>query len=304
MIKASRKALVPESLTSAAATAEAKAAADFYKGWSPGAPAFKEFKQYRGYDVVQSLRTSFHGKCAYCEGPIEKGASEVEHYRPKGGVHGADHPGYWWLAHTWTNLLPTCPPCNKALKQHVVTPTMTIEQVEQMQASPPSALLGKANQFPVGGTRLLASSHDHDSEIPLLLDPTRGDPKTALEWRHASDYSVVVPVTAGGVPCIIGKETINCVGLNRLGLVEARTKQLNVLKVQRIKILHDLEQATQDPANFDIHVHYALQRVEDMLEACKAEQPYSAMTKSFVDAFRAELRDWIRQHTPALVPFG
>src|SRR4051812_22350680 len=70
----------------------------------------------------------FGGKCAYCEVIIEAShPTEVEHYRPKGAVkdeeeevvtiqtpNGAeDHPGYWWLAYEWNNLLPSCIDCNR-----------------------------------------------------------------------------------------------------------------------------------------------------------------------------------------------
>ena len=79
----------------------------------------------------------FYGKCAYCEAPIrDYQHGDVEHFRPKAGVTdengqpvclfdeqgqvqiGADgepvkHPGYYWLAYEWTNLLPTCVKCNQ-----------------------------------------------------------------------------------------------------------------------------------------------------------------------------------------------
>jgi hypothetical protein len=57
----------------------------------------------------------FDDKCAYCEGAragVTPGA--VEHYRPKNGVAGTDHPGYYWLAYDYENYLPTCGPCNSS----------------------------------------------------------------------------------------------------------------------------------------------------------------------------------------------
>ncbi|MEF9674035.1 hypothetical protein QNM99_25505 [Pseudomonas sp. PCH446] len=46
---------------------------------------------------------------------------DVEHYRPKGAVsEDASHPGYWWVAMDWDNLLPSCIDCNRKRKQ--VTP--------------------------------------------------------------------------------------------------------------------------------------------------------------------------------------
>jgi hypothetical protein len=72
------------------------------------------------------------GKCAYCESVIlNTHPGEVEHFRPKGRVRGRDgkvekvtiggaeteHPGYWWLAYAWSNLLPCCIDCNRR-RQH------------------------------------------------------------------------------------------------------------------------------------------------------------------------------------------
>ena len=77
----------------------------------------------------QALLDLFNGKCAFCETPIREGMhGDVEHFRPKGGVieeDGSkakyldkkgverDHPGYYWLAYDWRNLLPSCQLCNQ-----------------------------------------------------------------------------------------------------------------------------------------------------------------------------------------------
>ena len=92
----------------------------------------------------------YHFRCAYCEWPLETDRYEgdAEHYRPKGrvtwrdpagAVHIArcrlpdgtdvDHPGYFWLAYDWRNLVPVCSACNSGL--------------------------GKVDQFPVGKTHVL-----------------------------------------------------------------------------------------------------------------------------------------------------
>src|SRR5215472_5170548 len=65
----------------------------------------------------------FDGRCAYCESPVTStDFGDAEHYRPKGAVTGEDrkaveyggapHPGYYWLAYDWRNLLPACGQCN------------------------------------------------------------------------------------------------------------------------------------------------------------------------------------------------
>jgi uncharacterized protein (TIGR02646 family) len=287
----------PPSLSSAATIAQAQAVSDHYQHWVAGDPGFGAFTRYREYDIQLALRTLFHGKCAYCEKLIEKGSAEVEHYRPKGAVEGCDHPGYWWLALAWSNLLPTCPGCNKALKHHVVTADMTVAEVEAMQATQPHSLMGKATQFPVGGPRLVAMSDDHFAEQPHLIDPTRTDPVSELLWCHHADYSVVEAALCVSGPSILGFVTIRCVALNRLDLVQSRTAVLNRLKMNRIKIMEDLESdvaAAPDPALIALHLRSALRRIKDMKQSCSPEQPFSAMARAFVDAFEAELEAWMK----------
>ena len=73
------------------------------------------------------LKHVFHGKCAYCESRVTTtDFGDAEHYRPKAGVtyrdaagvltivkcNGREHPGYYWLAYDWRNLLPACAQCN------------------------------------------------------------------------------------------------------------------------------------------------------------------------------------------------
>jgi hypothetical protein len=294
MIHVRRPPSAPASLSGAAAQAEHEAAENYYQTWHPGMRAFEKFKAYSGHDVVDALRKLFHGKCAYCERAIEKGSREVEHYRPKGGVGDPNHPGYWWLAHSWTNLLPTCGPCNKGLRQHVVTVDMTVEDVERLQAEPAVKLLGKANNFPVGAVRLTAKSEDHLVEQPRLLDPTRCEPDDYLGWSHASDFSIVTPRSDGGQLSPEGDATIHCLALNRVGLVEARTKQLNILRAQRVRIMKCLEETRNGPEeNRERAVQLILQSVDDMRQHCSPEKEFAAMAVAFVADFRHELKDWL-----------
>jgi len=69
----------------------------------------------------------FHNKCAYCEIYLSGFIPDAEHFRPKGKVtyqsstikvkdeDGTEivHPGYFWLAYNWKNLLPSCHTCNR-----------------------------------------------------------------------------------------------------------------------------------------------------------------------------------------------
>jgi hypothetical protein len=83
------------------------------------------------------LKHVFEGKCAYCETVEARSSYHAEHFRPKGRVmvrvegvkrrpmskrartldeegREIDHPGYFWLAYNWMNLLPSCNDCNTA----------------------------------------------------------------------------------------------------------------------------------------------------------------------------------------------
>jgi len=94
------------------------------------------------------LENVFHDKCAYCETRAVRFPGHAEHFRPKGRVDVRDpatgkslpatvewpdgktlpHPGYFWLAYHWKNLLPACQDCNSGR--------------------------GKQNQFPLPGKKL------------------------------------------------------------------------------------------------------------------------------------------------------
>lgn len=296
MIGVARSGKVPPSLLTQATLDQAQAAKDYYDHWAPGDSAFVKFTRYKEYDVQQALRKDFAWKCAYCERQLEKGSFEVEHYRPKGGVSGCDHPGYWWLALTWSNLLPTCAGCNKGLHHHVVTVATTVPEVEAMQAARPSQLHGKATQFPVGAARLLAEDDDHDVERPLLIDPTRTDPEPHLRWRHDGHLSVVEAADGPAGPSVLGMETIKCVALNRLDLAENRTQILDRLRIQRIQIIDALERDAvpgAGPAAMARAIDFARVRIEDMKLSAASNQPYAGMVRAFVRALTVELDQWV-----------
>lgn len=74
------------------------------------------------------LRYVFHNKCAYCETRIVGFIADAEHFRPKAqvstesgivktidvdGKNEIPHPGYFWLAYHWKNLVPACNTCNR-----------------------------------------------------------------------------------------------------------------------------------------------------------------------------------------------
>jgi hypothetical protein len=142
------------------------------------------------------LENVFFHKCAYCERALYKQSVDAEHYRPKKGVRRAKsqghdviqvvlpdgttapHPGYFWLALDWHNLVPACEGCN--------------------------ARDGKLNQFPVARNHAplvpppgpQAPFQDLDLlEEPLLLHPFVDDPAEHLRF---GEFGTVVGLTEKG----------------------------------------------------------------------------------------------------------
>jgi hypothetical protein len=154
------------------------------------------------------LFAAYSYKCAYCESYIRHDQrGDVEHFRPKTRVRDENnqlvyvgkgksrkqHPGYYWLAYDYRNLLPSCDFCNKYKKKGG----------------------GKGERFPVAGFRA-SRPGDEKKEKPLLLNPVREDPS-----RHLDVDRFTGAVFARG-DSEVGKTCIQLLGLNRPGLIEAR----------------------------------------------------------------------------------
>lgn len=292
----------PKSLAdpSAAVTDEASAARLYYQTYNPlakGAKGFN-FKEYKGYDVQYQLRTLFYNKCAYCESDLGDNL-EVEHFRPKGGVtEDRTHTGYWWLAHTWTNLLPSCIACNQKRRQHLVTEAMTIEQLTSLLATKAKVSYGKANQFPIAGVRARYGNGALHDERPQLIDPASEDPAPYLKWSASGHYSVVIPQPRSPEEMARALSTIDVFALNRARLVESRTRILTELRFQAAEIIEELEHDMAEGGS-ERHVERALKRVEALRRRHGEDQPYSAMVKAFVEQFVGELQERV-ERSPAV----
>ena len=136
------------------------------------------YKDSRMQAVYKHDGPPFHGKCAYCEGRIASTQpGDIEHYRPKGGVTDEDcrpvivesnggekvpHPGYYWLAYEWSNLLYVCSDCNRInRKKHK------------------GVRIGKGMRFPVDGKHATEPGGEVN-ERPLLLNPLMDEPDEHL----------------------------------------------------------------------------------------------------------------------------
>lgn len=264
------------------------------------------FAVYKELEVKQRLERLFHGKCAYCETFYAMSAPvDVEHYRPKGAVgEDVDHPGYWWLAMDWHNLLPSCIDCNRRREQVLVQPGDTMADL--LAAGRPAhkaqrTQAGKKDSFPVTGRRLMPEGMDYAGEGAVLLDPCRDDPAQHLVFHinHANPLGMVLP-RAAPHPSRRGATSIQVYGLNRLRLVQDRTRVLRRLEFLGMLFLEltgmaaEMKDAPVAAVMPDGRASAIANRLDFLADQTLAEmramgepaEPYSAMVLQWLRDFR------------------
>ncbi|MBW8050571.1 MAG: hypothetical protein FVQ77_09570 [Cytophagales bacterium] len=179
------------------------------RGEKPSSSKPNDFPSYWLPEARKTLWEHQNKKCCFCEREREeKRESDLEHYRPKAKVNDEPkHNGYWWLAYNWENYLFSCKPCNETYK---------------------------GNQFPLmsAGQRAFQESDDLDLELPVLLDPYKDNPESAIsfDWDSCNDLFVKAVNHPQHDTDERGRNTIEIVGLNRPGLPEERARILLTLK--------------------------------------------------------------------------
>ncbi|GAA0274429.1 hypothetical protein GCM10009127_13680 [Alteraurantiacibacter aestuarii] len=261
------------------------------EGKLPKSPKFEVYAHAQVKDVLIAMH---HGKCAYCEILTSGGFDgDVEHYRPKKGITDADkagveHPGYWWLAMAWENLLLSCQHCNQSRRQLIHQAGLSEADIERELREKKLRTTGKKNRFPVENNAwVLDFQADMAGEHPLLLNPCDTDPEDLFEWEFERSISTVKP--RGGDPR--AEATIEILGLNRRFLTEARVTVLNGLRLKRKKIIDRLNRVS---AMEDEQLAAELMQtvVEDMLEvkqACSAENPFAGLARAFRRKLQGEI---------------
>ncbi len=207
---------------------------------------YKEFKD----SLYMAPDGPFRGKCAYCEDTIAGDQpGDIEHYRPKKEVRDirnriimrlendvqTPHPGYYWLAYDWKNLLASCNSCNR-------------------RRLPTSQQQGKGNRFPVDGDYAWKPGDEVD-EKPLLLNPLWDDPGEHLSIDETGTFSAL---------SARGEVTLELFRLNDRGLPDRRASLYedtsNAVKIAIISLI-DLGQ--NDPK-----VVKKLRRLDKILAGC------------------------------------
>jgi uncharacterized protein (TIGR02646 family) len=152
-------------------------------------------------------------RCCYCEHQTHCDYNDVEHFRPKARTdrqNGTVHPGYWWLAWTWTNLLFSCPSCNRSAKNDL---------------------------FPLepGSVPLVPEQQPPGGERPILIDPYAEDPVQLIQFVF--DGSHWRPVGRNGSER--GQRTIDILKLARADLLTLYDAHVNDHVRPRVEATQD-----------------------------------------------------------------
>ena len=151
-------------------------------------------------EVKQFLYQSQNKKCCYCERLRDQAEMDVEHFRPKARIkENPEHPGYWWLAYNWDNLLIACKKCNNK----------------------------KGSQFPLKNENKRAREYEEiEKENPLLINPLIENPEDLIEYYIPPEDSAkpIIMIEAIG-KCERAEKTIkDLTGINSKELLLERAK--------------------------------------------------------------------------------
>jgi len=235
------------------------------------------FNAYKNRTVRKALNATFHFKCAYCEAFF--GATQpvaVEHYRPKSAVVGADgklkKPGYYWLAGTWVNLLPSCTDCNSAREQEI--------------PGEDPRTMGKANKFPIANETARAKKPEQEKkEKRLLLHPYLDHPERHLVFD--ADGGVKPARSSAGRESEKGVKSIEVYALRRPGLATDRARIATLVRasVKQIGDLRVVFGRTGDPL-----LEQSIREEIATLKSFLAEtSPYSAMARQLASELVDEI---------------
>jgi hypothetical protein len=198
------------------------------------------------------LDNVFHGKCAYCETHLgaARQPGDADHFRPKAGVNFRDpaagsktyivaladdernnppshiqHPGYFWLAYNWKNILPACNYCNRNEgkksqfpidgAKHKFIARLSDQDAKRLKAVPLRSPKWESCYY-------LSPEDLDDCEAPLLLHPYHDQPGLHIGFDEHGD---VYPREIGGAPSLKGLHSIRAYDLKtedlRIGRHEA-----------------------------------------------------------------------------------
>lgn len=204
--------------------------AEFSYDFEDHSPVWRDFKEYLSREL-------FFRNCAYCESPDEACSPRAEHYRPKRAPEAdnglatgklADgreipHPGYFWLALAWRNLVPSCERCNATPAKGNQFPARNDYRLEALLEPHEVAALKDPNgaiQSPRRAKVYFLSSADLDAqEQPLALMPMNCEPAGDPARHLIFGVTGIVSSRNGSE---IGERSIALYDLRRDSLARAR----------------------------------------------------------------------------------
>jgi hypothetical protein len=190
------------------------------------------------------LKHIFKGNCAYCQIQLVRFYGDAEHHRPKGRVRvfqndgklaavlcdigpaeATDqimHPGYFWLAFDWKNLVPSCEFCNTGegkkdqypAKRHVIMRKLNAAQLHRLK-DPPRQSRKWPQMYYLGPADL------DQIEKPKLLNPLNPplDRDPAIHLGFGVKGAIFEKANSE-----LGRETIRCLHLRQEELRKARQR--------------------------------------------------------------------------------
>ena len=232
------------------------------------------YKDSRMQKIYKSNQAPFYRKCAYCESVVRTThPGDIEHWRPKSRVTDVSgklvkiktkngtmctHPGYYWLAYEWRNLLFACVACNRT----------TVKTFGQR--------IGKGTRFPVRRFRAKRMGEE-SKEHPVLINPVMDDP--AVHMEIDSGTGVMIAKTDRGETCIdiFGLNIREDLLAERLDYIETTRLLIKLLLVQiKSREPHEKEEAMRE----------LTKRVERIKSGAS---PHSAGCRIVLQEFRNEL---------------
>lgn len=264
-------------------------------------PEFKfpfKFKDEIWRELKEWLKKHvFYNKCAYCEAELLTEFGDAEHFRPKGNVivrdakskaasqpkvrlragmrsaveHDLPHPGYFWLAYNWRNLVPACEKCNTGAGKVDQFPAGCHEVMVPLSPAERAQLKGDAIESPKWKGYFYLSPEDMDArEKPLLLNPLNAEG----EWAPTEHICFGIKgIVAAVEESPVGTETIRIFQLEREELRKARQRQQEAIHKKYL----DEFVKYGDPV---VNRQNALAAIEDFR---KGAEPFSAAAMSYLE---------------------
>ena len=257
-----------------------------------------KFKEAIWGDLKQWLLANvFHGKCAYCETKAVRFPGHAEHFRPKGRVDVRDpatgksvpasvewpdgkiatHPGYFWLAYHWKNLLPACQDCNSGRgkqNQFPLAPAHQPTLVAKLAAAQATKLAARARASVKWKQRYYLDPDALDElESPQILNPYVEDPRRHLRFGEGG-------IVAAVDDSMKGNESIRVYQLDDDNLRAERQKQQKAAELKFKAMLGGSIASGVAPAT-------ALEAANGALAGfLSGEEPYSVAALDYMDIVR------------------